>query len=81
MASSNMLISLYAARVNRDLTRKEVSQKTGIPYNRLGHYERGQAEPRATELQKLCILYDIGIDQLRFDPPSSGEKKASKKKK
>lgn len=78
MANSDM--TLYAARVNVGLTRKEVVQKTGIPYAMLGRYERCEIEPRATDLQKLCLLYDIGIENLRFDKTKSTDRKSKRRK-
>ena len=81
--SSDLSYSLFAARVNRNLTRKDVTQKTGISYAMLGRYERGEIEPRASDLQKLCLLYDIGIENLRFDAPqktTTGKSRGRKKK-
>ena len=80
----NFTLSLAAARVNTGLSRKEVSAKTGITISMLGRYETGKSEPRASDLQKLCALYHVRIDQLRFDdiePITAGRGRPPKKKK
>ena len=81
MTNDKWSLSLYAARINRNLTRGEVCRETGISYERLGRFERGEDEPRASELQQLCLLYGVGIENLRFDKPkgSSGKSRRSKK--
>ena len=66
MTKDKLTLSLYAARVNKGLTRKQVETKTGIPIALIGSYEREQTEPRASDLQKLCLLYEVGIEDLRF---------------
>lgn len=74
---SDMTLTLHAARVNKNLTRKQVVDATGIAYAMLGKYERGEVEPRASDLQKLCRVYDVGIENLRFEA-SDGSKKKGK---
>ena len=66
MSGAKFTLSLYAARVNMGLSRKQVEEETGIPVALIGKYEREQAEPRASDVQKLCLLYRVGIEDLRF---------------
>ena len=67
MNNDDLRITLYAARVNAGYSRSEVSRLTGLSLQTIGKYEAGQAEPKASMLQKLCLLYGVGIEQLRFD--------------
>lgn len=62
--SREIKLTLAAARVNAGLTRKEVSRITGISVAMLGRYESGKTEIRGTALQKMCLLYKIGIEDL-----------------
>lgn len=75
MSEARFTLSLFAARVNRGLTRKQVEKETGIPYAMIGKYERDEVEPRASDLQKLCQLYSVGIEDLRFAGSSPVKRK------
>ena len=68
-------LSLKAARVNAELSRSEVERETGITAGMLARYESGKSEPPATAIQKLCLLYGIGIERLRFGKKAKGDDK------
>lgn len=59
-------ISLAAARVNANLTQKQVAIKMNIDKTTLSNWERGKTAPKATQLIKLCKIYDISIDDVFF---------------
>lgn len=67
MNNDDFRITLYAARINKGLSRAEVAKRVGISVNLLGRYETGRAEPKASTVQALCEVYEIGIERLRFD--------------
>ncbi len=61
-------ITLYAARINAGLSRNEVCEAIpGLSLEMLGKIESGAIEPKVTLALKLCELYGISIDRLRFD--------------
>lgn len=83
MNKEDFRISLYAARVNAGYSRAEVSKITGLSVGTIGKYESGRGEPKASMIQTFCQLYDIGIDQLRFDdvkPINTGAGRRKKEK-
>ena len=68
--------SLKAARVNVNMSRAEVERKTGVSVAMLSRYENGVSEPSGRVVQKLCLLYGIGIDKIRFeDKPKNGSRR------
>jgi len=58
-------------RTERDLTRKEVCQQTGIPQSRLSEMERGVRLPTTGHISNLENYYDVDsgglaeLDQLK----------------
>ena len=60
-------LNLMAARVNAGLTRAEASRALGISENTLGNYERGNVEPGAIIFMRICELYDVAAENIRFD--------------
>lgn len=59
-----MKISLKAARVNAELTRKEVVKHLGFSIDTLKSIENGKREVKITELYILCELYNCTIDDI-----------------
>ena len=57
-------ISLAAARVNAGLTQEEVSRSLGISKNTLINWEKGKSIPRATQMQKMCEIYNISEEYI-----------------
>ena len=72
-----MKVSLKAARVNANLTRKDVVKKLGFSTDTLKSIENGKREVRASELYILCDLYKCTIDDifLPFNSPKSEKRK------
>ena len=57
-------ISLAAARVNAGLTQEEVARNLGISKNTLINWEKGKSIPRATQMQKMCKIYNISEEYI-----------------
>lgn len=55
------MISIRAARVNKELTQKEAARKIGISEKTLRNWERGKAMPRADKFSVLCQIYGISF--------------------
>lgn len=74
-----MRVSLKAARINANLTRKQVAEKLGFSTDTLKSIENGKREVRVSEFNTLCNLYNCTIDDifLPFNSPKS-EKRRNK---
>ena len=59
--------TLYAIRINRCMSREYVHEMTGISVAMLGRYETGVSMPPATVVQKLCALYEVGIEDIDLE--------------
>lgn len=59
-------ITLRAARVNSNLTLKDVSEKVGISINTLHSYETGKSKISAQTATFLCDIYNININNINF---------------
>lgn len=70
---NSVKVSLKAARVNANLTRKEVAKKLGLSTDTLKSIENGKREVRMSEFNILCALYNCTIDDifLPFNSPKS----------
>lgn len=68
--NKEMKWSLAAARVNKGLTLKEVSDITGLSKDTVYKVESGKSDPRYSTLCKLCRLYEVGLDDI-FIPSST----------
>lgn len=56
---------LKEIRLEKKLTQKEVSLKTGIPVNTYSNYERGDREPKLATWQKLADYFDVSVGYLQ----------------
>lgn len=63
-------ISLAAARVNANLTQRDVAKALGISTQTLVNWESGRTEPSANQARALASLYKIKLDYI-FLPDSS----------
>lgn len=63
-------ISLAAARVNANLTQRDVAKALGISTQTLVNWEAGKTEPSANQARALASLYNIKLDYI-FLPDSS----------
>lgn len=60
----NLSTKLKAARINRNLSRKQISELTGVSVSVIGLYENGTRLPSLTVLVKLATHYKVSIDYL-----------------
>lgn len=65
--NDTLTLSLQAARINKGLSRAEASRLLGISVSTLSNYERGLREPGAIIFMKMCGLYGIEAERIRFD--------------
>lgn len=64
-------MTLRAARVNKDLTQKEVADEIGVSNRTVSKWENGICMPNSKYIDKICELYDANYDELIFLPSSS----------
>ena len=57
-------ISLAAARVNAGLTQEDVAKTLGVSKNTIINGEKGKRIPRATQVQKMCEIYNISEEYI-----------------
>ena len=60
-----MKISIEAARVNAGFTITEAAKLLGVATSTLSSYENGKTSPRYDVLEKMAILYNWPIENLR----------------
>jgi transcriptional regulator with XRE-family HTH domain len=51
----------------------ELANKLGVTVHGYRRWERGEVEPRASQLGELSIILECSIDDLVFDKPSDDE--------
>ena len=64
-------ISLAAARVDANLTQKDVAEKLKVSTNTIVAWEKGVTEPKASQVQELCRLYNRPLDDISMPLASS----------
>ena len=57
-------ISLRAARVNVNLTQKEVAEKTGVHQQTIAKYEKDSTKIPMDLLRQLSELYKVKLDHI-----------------
>lgn len=60
-------ISLASARVNKGLTQKDAANALGVSNCTLGNWETGRSFPTPPMIHKICELYGIHYDNIRFE--------------
>lgn len=59
-----MKLHLKAARVNADLTQKEVSERLNVAQSTLIAWEKEKRFPSVPQLKSMCDLYGCGMDDI-----------------
>lgn len=59
-------ITLKSARINANLTQKEVADKLGIDRSRVIKWENNPESLTVIDLRKLLALYNVEYDNIRF---------------
>ena len=52
------------ARIKAGLTQQQVGDAIGLDRSAIAHYEMGDSMPNARNLQKICELMNITLDEL-----------------
>ncbi|MCR4794223.1 MAG: helix-turn-helix domain-containing protein [Ruminococcus sp.] len=59
--------NLKVLRTKMQLSQKEMAQKLDMNYRTYASYERGEREPGAAIIKKICITFGISSDELLND--------------
>ena len=57
-------ISLAAARVNANMTQKEVAKALGVSKGTIINWEKGRNSPRYNQMVELCKIYQMPMDYI-----------------
>lgn len=66
-----MQISLKAARVNAELSQQSVANILKISKSTLISWEKGRTSPDVTQMQKLCEIYKMSLNDIFLQPKST----------
>ena len=61
-----MKITLKAARINRNLSIKDVCKSIGISESTLRRWESGATYPYLNQAVALCELYGVSLDDIEI---------------
>lgn len=64
--SNKLQISLAAARVNAELSQKEVADCLNISKTTLVNWEKGRSSPEVEQAMALSQLYKMPLENIRF---------------
>jgi transcriptional regulator with XRE-family HTH domain len=59
-------ITIKAARVNAGLTIAAVAKELGVAVSTVKNWESGKSYPKPPQIDRLCELYKISYDYIRF---------------
>jgi transcriptional regulator with XRE-family HTH domain len=65
-STSAFATRLQQLRIQKSLSQDELARRTGIHKNQIGRYERGDSQPTAGKIKKLCDVLGVSKDYL-FD--------------
>lgn len=51
------------ARERKELTRKELARRAGVPINVVSRFERGKSDPRLSTVELLADTLGLSIDE------------------
>lgn len=61
-------ISIKAARINKDLTQKELAKRLNVSNKTVSNWENGRSVPKADKIESLCAILEMPYDQINFLP-------------
>jgi len=64
-------------RQKKKMTRKELSEKSGIPQNFICNYEKGVSVPRTKKLMKIMDVLDMEVIYVDKSPTKKEKEKDS----
>lgn len=56
--------NLKNVRKECGLTQNQVAQKLGVVESCYANWEQGRTEPNIEMLRKLCVIFEVSIDEL-----------------
>jgi transcriptional regulator with XRE-family HTH domain len=60
-------ISLAAARINANLTQKQAAEALNVSLSTYKNWENGITYPKQPAIEKMCELYGMPYDYIRFN--------------
>lgn len=60
-------MSLKAIRIDRKLTQKQVAEALNVAISTVKNWENGVTFPKQPAIEKLCELYKVPYDFIRFE--------------
>ena len=60
-------MSLKAIRIDRKLTQKQVAEALNVAISTVKNWENGVSFPKQPAIEKLCKLYNVPYDYIRFE--------------
>ena len=60
-------MSLAAARKNANLTQAQVAKVLKVARSTIGNWENGVTFPKQPAIEKICELYGVSYDYIRFE--------------
>lgn len=77
MGKKEIASKLKQARINANMTQREVADILGMTYQAISNYERGKTKVESDILVKLCETYKISISDILLDIPINKEPSSS----
>lgn len=62
-----MQLSIKAARVNKNLTQKELAEAVGVTKKTVWAWENGKAKPRFDKIEPICVVLGVSYDNIRWN--------------
>lgn len=59
-----MKISIKGARVERNMTQKQVADRIGVRKETISNWETGKTAPTVPQLMRLCEIYEVNISDI-----------------
>lgn len=60
-------ITLAAARKNAELTQAQVAEALNVARSTIRNWEKGITFPKQPMIEKMCELYNVPYDYIRFE--------------
>lgn len=61
-----MRMTMKAARINRNLTQKEVAVKLNVTKKTVSSWENGKTLPALDKIEAICELYGLSYDDIQW---------------
>lgn len=67
MGKKEIASKLKQARINANMTQREVANILGMTYQAISNYERGKTKVESDILIKLCKIYNVSVPEILSD--------------